>query len=66
MALAKEKATYSTKPTKHGISVLKSTSCPLSHEPNEETKKVLREASAGVGLTRCNNMDEFRRRLLED
>ena len=65
-ALAKEKTTYSTKPKKPGVSVIKSTSCPLSHEPNEETKKVLREASAGVGLTRCNNMDEFRRRLLED
>ena len=64
MVLAKAKETHNT--VKTVKSEKKQESCLLSHEPNEETKQAIREARQGIGVTRCKDMDEFRRRLLED
>ena len=67
MALPKAKETHGpVKSAKRSTAVKKYAPCPLSHEPNEETKQTIREARQGIGVTRCKDMDEFRRRLLED
>ena len=59
MALAKEKATYMAKQPKRGVTVLKNTACRLSHEPNEETRQAIMEARAGIGLTRCKDINDL-------
>ena len=66
MALAKEIATDMAKQPKHEVALIKKTACRLCHVPNEETRQAIMEARAGIGLTRCKDMDEFRRRLLEE
>ena len=66
MALSKAKEPHNDLNTvKTGAIAKKYAPCPLSHEPNEETIQALRDADAGIGLTRCNSLDELWRSLDE-
>jgi len=65
-ALPKAKETNTTaKPVKRTRTAKKYAPCPLSHEPNEETIQALREADAGIGLTRCKDIDDLWKKLHE-
>lgn len=37
--------------------------CPLSHVPNKETRKALRESAKGIGVTRYDNIEDMFREL---
>ena len=65
MAIPKPRKSHGpVKSVKH-ISVKKHAPCPFSHEPNEETKQAMRDVDAGVGLTRCKDIDDFWKKLHE-
>ena len=53
------------KPEKRSATVKKYAPCPLSHEPNEETKQAIREARQGIGVTRCKDIDDLWKKLHE-
>ena len=66
MALPKAKETHEvSKTVKTGAAAKKYAPCPLSHEPNEETKQAIREARQGIGVTRCKDMDDLWKKLHE-
>ena len=66
MALPKAKETHDViKKVKRGAAAKKYVPCPLSHEPNEETKQVLRDADAGIGLTTYTSVDEMFKAILK-
>ena len=66
MALPKAKTAQGpVKSVKRSSVVKKYAPCPLSHEPNEETKQAIREARQGIGLTRCKDMDDLWKKLHE-
>lgn len=66
MALPKSKETHTvSKMARSGAAAKKYAPCPLSHEPNEETKQALRDADAGIGLTTYTSVDEMFKAILK-
>ena len=66
MALPKTKETHGpVKSAKRSAAVKKYAPCPLSHEPNEETKQAIRDTDAGIGVTRCENVDDLWKMLFK-
>ena len=60
MALPKAKETHGpVKSAKRSTAEKKYAPCPLSHEPNEETKQAIREARQGIGVTTYKSVDEM-------
>lgn len=66
MALPKVKQTHDViKKAKRGAAAKKYAPCRLSHEPNEETIQAMRDVDAGIGLTRCKDINDLWKKLHE-
>lgn len=66
MPLPKARETQNAiKRVKAGVTAKKHPACLYSHEPNEETKQAMRDVDAGVGLTRCKDINDLWKKLHE-
>ena len=65
MAIPKAREGHGPVKSEKYTSVKKYAPCPFSHEPNEETKQAMRDVDAGVGLTRCKDIDDLWKKLHE-
>ena len=59
MAIPKAREHGPVKLKRRNTDAKKYAPCPLSHEPNEETRQAIREARQGIGVTTYKSVDEM-------